>query len=120
MVRRRPATVIGALCLSIAMVGTPVAWGEAVDMGPRGVVTDLPQLSELPPLPAHGTSTEEGDEAGSSPFGMSGVQSVALGLAAAALVVGAMGLAYVTYRGRGDLPDWQTGGAGPAGEQRSR
>lgn len=108
MFRRRPAAVIGTLCVAFALVGAPTApEAQAVGPGFRVVVTELPVLSELPPLPAAGETPEEedDDEEGSAPFGMSGVQSVALALALAALVAGGVGLAVVTRRGLGDPAD---------------
>lgn len=114
---RRPLTVIGTLCLSIALIGGPAASVQAVGPGAGVVVSDLPVLSELPPLPADGDSSEAGDVVGdeSTDFGMSGVQTVALVLAAAALVAGGMGLAWVTLRGRGQVADEQSRPTDPAG-----
>lgn len=102
MVRRRPAAVIGALGLSIALIGGPVATAQAQPAAPgaRVVVTDLPVLSELPPLPVEGDAPETEEAEKSTDFRFSGVQTVALVLAAAALVAGAMGLAVVTRRSR--------------------
>ncbi|AVZ38311.1 MULTISPECIES: hypothetical protein [unclassified Dietzia] len=126
MVRRRPAAVSGAvfiplvvallvaLCLSLAMAGGPVASAQGTGSGARVEVTDLPVLSELPPLPVEGDSPETEDESDSSPLGISGVQTVALGLAAAVLVAGGMGLAVVTRRGRVVLPEEQAPPTGPA------
>lgn len=122
MVRRRPAAVPGAvvvalfiaLCLSIAMIGGPAASAQGTGSGARVEVTDLPVLSELPPLPVEGDSPEEGDGTESSSLGISGVQTVALGLAAAVLVAGGMGLALVTRRGRAVLPEDQAAPSDPA------
>ncbi|MDX2357880.1 hypothetical protein [Dietzia sp. PP-33] len=102
MVRRRPAAVIGALCLSIVMVGGPAASAQVTGPGPgaRVEVSDLPVLSELPPLPVEGDSPQSEEGADSTSLGISGVQTVALALAGAALVAGALGLAVVTRRGR--------------------
>lgn len=108
MDRRRPAAVIGALCVSVAVVGGPVASAQPVDPAPRVVITDLPVLSELPPLPADGNSDPSGEgtqESEDSGLEMSGVQTVALVLAASVLVAGGLGLALVTRRGRGAEPD---------------
>lgn len=107
MVRRRPATVIGALCLSVALIGGPAVSVQAVAPGAGVEVSDLPVLSELPPLPANGDSPPVGDVVGddSAAFGMSGVQTVAWALAAVALVAGGLGLAWVTLRGRGAVAD---------------
>lgn len=115
MVRRRPATVIGALCLSVALIGGPAASVQAVGPDVPVVVTDLPVLSHLPPLPAEGASPDADDKVeDSAVFGMSGVQTVALALAAAALVAGGMGLALVTRRGRAEVGDEQSRPADPA------
>lgn len=105
MVSLRPATVIGALCVSVALVGAPAAIGQAEGPVPRVVVTELPALSELPPLPAEGETDEVEDEPDPEPFGLSGVQTIAFALAAAALVAGGTGLALVTRRGRSDPTD---------------
>ena len=114
MVRRRPAAVIGTLCVALAMVVAPSAPVHAVGPGPRVVVTELPGLSELPPLPGAGETTEEDDDDEDSTLsGMSGVQTVALGLALAALVAGGAGLALVTRRGRDELPDDRSARTGP-------
>ncbi|MBB1029782.1 hypothetical protein G6027_02505 [Dietzia sp. SLG310A2-38A2] len=118
MVRRRPAAVIGAvilaLFLSIGMIGGPAASAQGTGSGARVEVTDLPVLSELPPLPVEGDSPEEGDGSDSSSLGISGVQTVALGLAAAVLVAGGMGLALVTRRGRAAVPEDQAPPSDPA------
>ncbi|UVE94252.1 hypothetical protein [Dietzia sp. B32] len=105
MVRRRPASMFVALCATFVLVGAPVASAQFPDPGVRAEVTDLPVLSELPPLPSKGESphVDEQEDTGSS--GMSGVQITALALAAAVLVAGGAGLALVTRRGRGVLPD---------------
>ena len=123
MVRRRPAAVIGALCVSIAVVGASAATGQSpaggmnqiVDTGSRAAVTDLPVLSELPPLPTEGESPEEpvGD-AGPVP-GMSAVQTGALALAAGVLVAGVVGLTLVTRRGRSEGSGERPAPAGPVG-----
>ena len=126
MVRRRPAAVPGAvfvglvvalvvaLCLSIAMIGGPAASAQGTGSGARVEVTDLPVLSELPPLPVEGDSPDAGDGEDESSLGISGVQTVALGLAAAVLVAGGMGLALVTRRGRAVLPENQAPPSDPA------
>ena len=54
MVRRRFATAIGALCLTSLIVGGPVVSAQTAGPGAQSVVTDLPVLSELPPLPPEG------------------------------------------------------------------
>ena len=59
MVRRRSLAVIGALSAVIALQTAPVATAQVVDRGPSGIVTELPQLSELPPLPSAGAPVEE-------------------------------------------------------------
>lgn len=105
MVSLRPAYVIGALCVSVALVGAPAVNAQMDGTGPNVMVTDLPVLSELPPLPA-GAETEDVDEARDpDSFGLSGVQTIAFALAAAALVAGGTGLALVTRRGRSDPVD---------------
>ncbi|MFN3601616.1 MAG: hypothetical protein ACK4UY_09535 [Dietzia sp.] len=116
MVRRRPAAVIGALCLSIMMIGAPAASAQGPGPGPgaRVEVSDLPVLSELPPLPVEGDSPEAVDGADSNSLGISGVQTVALGLAAAVLVAGGMGLALVTRRGRVVVAEDQARPSDPA------
>lgn len=113
---RRPVTVIGTLCLSVALIGGPAASGQAVAPGAGVEVSDLPVLSELPPLPVDGDSPEAGElgDDESATFGMSGVQTVALALAAVALVAGGMGLAWVTLRGRWQVADEQSRPADPA------
>lgn len=113
MVSLRPVTVIGALCVSVAVVGAPAATVHAEETGPRVVVTDLPVLSELPPLPSGDPSDEEEDDPEREPFALSGVQTIALTLAAAALVAGGAGLALVTQRGRSIPADEQTEPTGP-------
>ncbi|AWH94363.1 hypothetical protein [Dietzia psychralcaliphila] len=118
MVRRRPAAVIGAvivaLCLAFMVIGGSVASAQGPGPGARVEVTDLPVLSELPPLPVEGDSPEAEDGSDSNSLGISGVQTVALGLAAAALVAGGMGLALVTRRGRAVLAEDQARPSGPA------
>lgn len=113
MVSRRHASVIAALSATIALVGVPAASAQAPGPGVREVVTELPVLSELPPLPTRGGQTvvEEPEDDGT--FGMSGVQTVALVLAASVLVAGGTGLALVTRRGRGELPGEQAPRTGP-------
>lgn len=114
MVRRRPATVIGALCVALTVVVVPSAPVHAVGPGARVVVTELPGLTELPPLPTAGEpSDNDDDEVDSTLNGMSVVQTVALALALAVLVAGGVGLAVVTRRGRGDLPDDRLARTGP-------
>lgn len=105
MVRRRPLAVIGALCAVIALQGAPVGMAQGAGPGSRIVVTDLPQLSELPPLPVEGEDPEPEEQSEPSTFGMSVVQIVALVLALGVLVAGGMGLALVTRRGRGELSE---------------
>ncbi|MCT1515026.1 hypothetical protein [Dietzia cercidiphylli] len=126
MVRRRPAAVSGAvfvglvvalvvaLWLSVAMIGGPAASAQGTGSGARVEVTDLPVLSELPPLPVEGDSPDAGDGPDSSSLGISGVQTVALGLAAAVLIAGGLGLALVTRRGRAVPPEEQAPPSGPA------
>ena len=113
MVRRRPATVIGALCVALTVVVVPSAPVHAVGPGARVVVTELPGLTELPPLPTAGEPSDNDDEVDSTLNGMSVVQTVALALALAVLVAGGVGLAVVTRRGRGDLPDDRLARTGP-------
>lgn len=125
MVRRRPAAVIGALGLSIALIGGPVAAAQTpqtpqAQPGTRVVVTDLPVLSELPPLPVEGENSETEDAEKPSDFRFSGVQTVAFVLAAAALVAGAMGLAVVTRRGRAGIAEDRSRPPGPARRRRDR
>lgn len=114
MDRRRPAAVIGALCVSVAVLGGPVASAQPIETGPRIVITDLPALSELPPLPADGGSETSDEESDDSEREMSGVQIAALVLAAVVLVAGGLGLALVTRRGRGEEPDEQGGRPQPS------
>ena len=49
MDRRRPLAVIGAFCAVVALQGAPVASAQVVGAGSRIVVSELPELSELPP-----------------------------------------------------------------------
>lgn len=105
MVSLRHATVIGALCVSVALAGAPATNAQMHGTAPRVLVTDLPVLSELPPLPANGEADEVDEEQDPGPFGLSGVQTIAFALAAAALVAGGAGLALVTRRGRSDPVD---------------
>ena len=102
MDRRRPLAVIGAFCAVVALQGAPVASAQVVGAGSRIVVSDLPELSELPPLPVEGHDPEPAERSEPSTFGMSAVQTVALVLALGALVAGGTGLALVTLRGRGE------------------
>lgn len=104
MDRRRPAAAIGALCMAVAVLGGPApAMAQAeVGAGPRIEVTDLPVLSELPPLPAEGDPADSGEDSESSSVEMSGMEIFALALAGSVLVAGAFGLALVTRRGRGE------------------
>lgn len=120
MVRRRPASMIAALCAAVVLAGAPVAsaqlpgpGAQLPDPGGRAVVTDLPVLSELPPLPSRGESPDVDEQEVDDASGMSGVQIIALALAASALVAGGTGLALVTRRGRGDLPGEQPARTGP-------
>ena len=113
MVRRRPASMIAALCAAVVLAGAPVASAQLPGPGGRAVVTDLPVLSELPPLPARGESPDVDEKEVDDASGMSGVQIIALALAASALVAGGTGLALVTRRGRGDLPGEQPARTGP-------
>lgn len=125
---RRPAAVIGALCVSVAVVGAPVA-SAAPGTAPRVEVGDLPVLSELPPLPADagsdgsGESDASDEETGTSDesdLEMSGVQTAALVLAMSVLVAGGLGLALVTRRGLGAEPNDQEGRPGPSAGARPR
>lgn len=102
MVRRQPLAVIGALCAVIALQGAPVALAQGMGTGSQMVVTELPELSQLPPLPAEGEDPEPEERSEPSTFGMSAVQTAALVLAVGALVAGGTGLALVTRRGRGE------------------
>lgn len=115
MVRRRPASMIAALCAAVVLAGAPIASAQAQLPGPGGreVVTDLPMLRELPPLPSKGESPDLEEHEVEDTSGMSGVQIIALALAAAALVAGGTGLALVTRRGRGGLPGEQPARTGP-------
>lgn len=113
MVRRRPTSVIAALCATVALVGAPSVAAQPPGPGVRVVVTELPVLSELPPLPTEGDAPTEEDHEGADTSGMSGVQSLALALAAVVLVAGGAGLAVVTRRGRGEAPEEQPRGTGP-------
>ncbi len=116
MNRRRPATVVSTLCVTAALIGAPVAAAQPAGSGARITVEELPTLRELPPLPADGVgpeTTEEADESGGG--GVSGIQTAALVLAGSVLVVGALGLAVVTGRGRGDEPEDKSDQPGPAG-----
>lgn len=110
MVRRRPLAVIGALSAVIALQAAPAATAQVVDRGPSVIVTELPQLSELPPLPSTGEPVEEPPATGDA-LDMSAVQAVALVLAIGALVAGGTGLALVTRRGRGEPPEGLSGRA---------
>lgn len=110
MVRRRSLAVIGALSAVIALQTAPVATAQVVDRGPSGIVTELPQLSELPPLPSAGAPVEE-EPVPEDTLDMSAVQAVALVLAIGALVAGGTGLALVTRRGRGEPPEGPSGRA---------
>lgn len=105
MVRRRPLAVIGALCAVIALQGAPVAMAQDVGPGSRIVVTDLPQLSELPPLPVEGEDPEPEEQSEPKADGMSAVQMGALVLAVGVLVAGGTGLALVTRRARGEVTE---------------
>ncbi|EFV92979.1 MULTISPECIES: hypothetical protein [Dietzia] len=107
MVSRRPASVIAALSATVALVGVPAASAQPPGPAVRGVVTELPVLSELPPLPTEGGQPVVDEPEGTGVFGMSGVQTVALVLAASVLVAGGTGLALVTRRGRGEPLDEQ-------------
>lgn len=122
MVRRRPAAVIGAFGLSIALIGGPNATiqAQAPVAGARVVVTDLPVLSELPPLPGEGEAPAAEDAEESTDFKFSGVQTVALVLAGAVLVAGAIGLTVVTRRGRVTVAEDRSGPPGPARWLRGR
>lgn len=105
MDRRRPAAVIGAFCASVALLGVPEAVAQPLGPNPAAPLDELPVLSELPPLPTDGEdsgSSEETDESDFGLGGMSGVQTVALGLAGTVLVAGGVGLAVVTRRGKGE------------------
>ncbi|WP_314037636.1 hypothetical protein [Dietzia sp. CH92] len=113
MVSRRPASVIAALSATVALLGVPAASAQPPGPAVREVETELPVLSELPPLPTRGGQTIVEEPEGDATFGMSGVQTVALVLAASVLVAGGTGLALVTRRARGELPAEQPPGTGP-------
>ena len=113
MVPRRSASMIAALCATIVWAGAPVASAQLLETGARTVVTELPVLSELPPLPAEGEPSVADEKEDPDTSGMSGVQTVALALAAAVLVAGGTGLALVTRRGRGEQPDEPPPQTGP-------
>ncbi|MCY1659036.1 hypothetical protein OVA21_17890 [Dietzia sp. SL131] len=113
MVRRRPASMIAALCAAVVLAGAPMASAQLPGPAGRAVVTDLPVLSELPPLPSRGAPADVDEQEVDDTSGMSGVQIIALTLAGAALVAGGTGLALVTRRGRGDLPGEQPARTGP-------
>lgn len=109
MDRRRPAALLGAVGVALALVATPAA-----EARPFGVDSDLsgievPVLSELPPLPENGATVDPTGQAEPSDSRLSGVQTAALVLAGSVLVAGGVGLALVTRRGDGtdqqDLPD---------------
>lgn len=106
MVRRRPLAVIGALSAVIALQGAPVASAQVVVVGPgpQVMITELPALSELPPLPGEGEESED-DETKADSDGLTAIQTAAFVLAVGALVAGGTGLALVTLRGRGALRD---------------
>lgn len=112
MVRRRPASTIAALCAAVVLVGAPTSSAQLPGPGTR-VVTELPVLSELPPLPSEGDERVVDEQEDADTTGMSGVQTIALALAAAVLVAGGTGLALVTRRTRGELPDEQPPRTGP-------
>ena len=117
---RRPIAVIGALCVSMAVIGAPTA--ASAPSGPvfRVEVNDLPALSEVPPLPpADGGVDETEDESDSSGGDVSGVQTAALILAVSVFVAGGLGLAMVTFRGRGAGAEDEVGRPGAAGAGRS-
>lgn len=111
MVRRRSLAVIGALSAVIALQSAPAATAQVLDAGPPVIVTQLPLLSELPPLPPAGGTTEVDVPEPAESFEISAVQTVALVLAVGALVAGGTGLALVTRRGRGELPEDPSGRA---------
>ena len=113
MVRRRSASMIAALCATVVLAGAPMASAQLLETGAGAVVTELPVLSELPPLPSEGEPSVVDEKEDPDTSGMSGVQTVALALAAAVLVAGETGLALVTRRGRGDLPDEPPPQTGP-------
>ncbi|TCW23896.1 hypothetical protein [Dietzia cinnamea] len=102
MVSRRPASVVVALSATIALVGVPAASAQPPGPAGRVVVTELPVLSELPPLPTKGGQPIVDEPEDTGVFGRSRVQTVALVLAASVLVAGGTGLALVTRRGRGE------------------
>ncbi len=103
MDRRRPLAVIAALSAVVALHGAPVA-ADVVSV-PRIAVTDLPVLSELPPLPAEGEVSEPEQQSEPKDDGMSAVQIIALVLAVGVLVAGGTGLALVTRRARGEVAE---------------
>lgn len=107
MARRRPLSVIAALCAVVALQAAPAAAQVGVVPGSHMVITELPELSELPPLPVEDGEPAP-DEAGEPAApGISAVQTVALALAVGALVAGGTGLALVTRRARGEVSDEQ-------------
>ena len=57
MVSRRPASVIAALSATVALLGVPAASAQPPGPAVREVETELPVLSELPPLPTRGGQT---------------------------------------------------------------
>lgn len=104
---RRPvsAALAGFCCAAVAFgpVGVALAqgagpWDTEIPQGPGAEVGVL----ELPPLP---TVPVEDEHLPAPSDDSSGVQTLALGLAGAALVAGAAGLVVVTRRGRGDDSD---------------
>lgn len=122
MDRRRPAVVITALCVSVAVLGGPapaVSAAQPVVGNPPIEVTDLPVLSELPPLPAQGEPEESAEEGESSSGEITAVQVLALVLAASVLVAGGLGLALVTRRDRSADLDEQLDRPSPTGPTRS-